>query len=125
MTQTAAFAARIAMALVCSLSATQLLAAGSLAIDSNHGDQYGFSYDYPSTGESDERALSECGGGCQVVQQFDSGCAAYAADQSAGSSVYGWYVGSSGSAAQSGALSECAAQGGSSCQVRAWGCNSQ
>lgn len=125
MTPTAVFAGRIAMLLMCTFSAAQALAAGSLAIDSNQGDQYGFAYDYASTSESDERALSECGGGCQVVQQFESGCAAYAADQSSGSTVYGWYVGSSGSEVQSGALSECAAQGGTSCQLRVWGCNSQ
>lgn len=113
------------MILLCGLSAPLVQAAGSLAIDSNQGDQYGFAYDYPSTSESDARALNECGAGCQVVQQFASGCAAYAADQAGGSSIYGWYTGSSASEVQSGALSECAAQGGTSCQVRVWGCNSQ
>jgi hypothetical protein len=124
MTKAVVVAGRIAMVLLCGLSASQVLAAGSLALDSNQGDQYGFAYDYPSTSESDERALSECGGDCQVVMQFESGCAAYAADQSSGSTVYGWYTGTSGSEVQSGALSECAAQGGSGCQVRVWGCNS-
>ena len=64
-------------------------AAGALAIDENQGDQYGFAYDYASISEASERALSECGGNCSVVQVFESGCAAYVADQTAGSTIYG------------------------------------
>ena len=59
-------------------------AAGALAIDENQGNQYGFAYDYASISEASDRALSECGGNCSVVQVFESGCAAYAADQTAG-----------------------------------------
>jgi hypothetical protein len=99
------------------------LANGALAIDSNQGDQYGFSYNHPSMGAAEQRALSECGSGCSVVLRFSSGCAAYAADQSRGSSVYGWSQAGSGGAAQSGAMNECRSRGGRSCQVRAWGCN--
>jgi hypothetical protein len=99
------------------------LANGALAIDSNQGDQYGFSYNHPSMGAAEQRALSECGRGCSVVLRFSSGCGAYAADQSRGSSVYGWSQAASGNAAQSGALNECRSRGGRSCQVRAWGCN--
>ena len=59
-------------------------------------------------------------------------CAAYAADQAAGSTAYGWgiqapgTVGSSGeSGAKNRALFECRKRGGSnsSCIVRVWGCD--
>jgi hypothetical protein len=100
-------------------------AAGALAIDENQGDQYGFAYDYASVSEASERALSECGGNCSVVQVFESGCAAYAADQTAGSTIYGWATSSDGGDAQSQALQYCSSYGGSQCMVRSWGCNSQ
>lgn len=106
------------------LSAASLVqAAGALAIDGNQGDQYGFSYNYGSMQEAEQRALSECGYGCSIVLRFESGCGAYAADQNYGSSAYGWGTASSGGEAQSRALSECASRGGSSCMVRSWGCN--
>ncbi len=112
----------IAAALALALQGSAL-ANGALAIDSNQGDQYGFSYNHPSMGAAEQRALGECGSGCSVVLRFSSGCAAYAADQSRGSSVYGWYQAGSGGAAQNGAMNECRSRGGRSCQVRVWGCN--
>ncbi|EKF76061.1 signal peptide protein [Alcanivorax hongdengensis A-11-3] len=99
-------------------------ASGALAIDSNQGDQYGFSYNYSTIQQAQARALSECGYGCRVVQTFSRGCAAYAADQSPGSSVYGWGTASSGGQAQSTAMQYCIRQGGRNCMVRAWGCDS-
>jgi hypothetical protein len=102
---------------------TAAFAYGALAIDSNHGGAYGFSYDYSTMRDARNRALSECGGGCTVVVTFTSGCAAYAADQRSGSSVYGWTNNMpSRGAAQSGALAECRAHGGRQCLVRVWGC---
>ncbi|MGB2059103.1 DUF4189 domain-containing protein [uncultured Alcanivorax sp.] len=98
---------------------------GALAIDSNQGDQYGFSYDYGTLSEAQSRALSECGYGCRVVQTFSSGCAAYAADQARGSTVYGWGTASNGGQAQNTALQYCRSRGGQQCMVRAWGCNSR
>lgn len=111
--------------LITSLFGSNAFAAGALAIDNNQGSQYGFAYDYPNISQAEQRALSECGGGCQVVLQFNSGCGAYASDQSRGSTAFGWGAESSGSAAQNRALSECKSRGGSSCVVRSWGCNSQ
>jgi hypothetical protein len=99
-------------------------AAGALAIDENQGDQYGFAYDYASVAEASQRALAECGGNCSVVQVFESGCAAYAADQTSGSTVYGWATSSDGGDAQSQALQYCSSYGGTQCIVRSWGCNS-
>lgn len=118
--------ARIMMAtLLACLYAGNAAAAGALAIDTNQGDQYGFSYDFSSMGAATDRALGECGSGCSVVLRFSSGCAAYATDQSSGSTVYGWGTASSRGSARSRAISECQSQGGMSCQVRVWGCNSQ
>ncbi len=107
-----------------SLFSAVVQAAGALAIDENQGDQYGFAYDYPSIAEASDRALAECGGNCSVVQVFESGCAAYAADQAAGSTIYGWATSSDGSDAQYQALQYCASYGGTECIVRSWGCNS-
>jgi len=104
--------------------ASYAFAYGALAIDENQGDQYGFAYNYASSGEAQNRALSECGSGCSIVKTFSSGCAAYAADQAYGSTVYGWGTGSGSGQAQSTAMQYCQSNGGSQCVVRAWGCNS-
>ncbi|MBM7062281.1 DUF4189 domain-containing protein [Pseudomonas sp. UL073] len=117
-------ATTLALSLALAVTSSQAWAAGALAIDSNQGDQFGFAYDYATLGEAQQRALGECGGNCQVVLDFDSGCAAYAADQSNGSTVYGWGTAESSGGAQQRALQECSNQGGNSCQVRTWGCNS-
>ena len=106
------------------LAATPVFAAGALAIDENQGDQWGFAYDYGSVGEAADRALSECGGNCRIVQTFSGSCAAYAADQNSGSSVYGWATAGDSGSAQSAALQYCQQNGGSYCVVRSWGCDS-
>ena len=98
---------------------------GSLAIDENQGSSYGFSYNYTSMDEADEKALSECGDDCYIVERFTSGCAAYAADQSAGSTVYGWGKAPNGADARNRALYECQKRGGNRCVVRVWACNSR
>lgn len=116
-------ATKLAFVLALSVSSTQAMAAGALAIDSNQGNQWGWSYGQASISQAEQRALSECGGGCQVVLTYSSGCGAYAADQSNGASAFGWGTSSSGSGAQSRALSECQSRGGRSCMVRAWSCN--
>ncbi len=102
----------------------ELSASGALAIDSNQGDQYGFAYNYATLSEAESRALSECGSNCSIVQTFEAGCAAYAADQTPGSTIYGWATSDSSGDAQSSALQYCSSEGGSQCIVRAWGCNS-
>ena len=98
-------------------------AAGSLAIDSLQGKEYGFSFNHPAYGVADERAKRECGQDCSIVKHFENQCAAYAADQAAGSTVYGWWQGATSAIVQQRALAECSSQGGSSCIVRAWGCD--
>ena len=104
-------------------SAAAQTSVGALAIDEGQGDQYGWAVDYETMGAARQRALSACGSGCSVVLTFER-CAAYAADQEAGSTAFGWgeSYGSSVDARQR-ALSECGSRGGSSCTVRVWGCN--
>lgn len=101
--------------------------AGALAIDGGQGTQWGWAIDYQTYGEAEQRALRECGSGCQVVMRFSDSCAAYAADQNYGSTAYGWASGYSDSgSARRRALSECESRGGSGadCTVRVWGCDS-
>ena len=99
------------------------MAAGSLAIDTLQGEKYGFSFNHPSIDQADQRAMRECGGDCSIVLRFRAECGAYSADQAKGSNAYGWATGSTSSAVQQRANSECRAKGGSSCKVRAWGCD--
>lgn len=97
---------------------------GSLAIDSNKGSAYGFSYNYPTAREADARALKECGYGCQVVKNFATGCGAYAADQSKNGTAYGWGTASTEKEAKNIALNYCRQYGGTNCIIRVWSCNS-
>ncbi len=121
--KTIAGSALVLGAFVClSAPAAAQTLVGALAIDEGQGDQYGWAVDYETAGTAGQRALSECGSGCSVVLTFER-CAAYAADQDAGSTVYGWaesYDSSAG--ARQRALAECGSRG-SGCTVRVWGCN--
>ena len=95
---------------------------GALAINESQGDQYGWAVDYETAAAADQGALSGCGAGCSVVLTFER-CAAYAADQDAGSTVYGWAESyDSASGASQRALAECGKRG-SGCTVPVWGCN--
>ena len=111
------------LATILSLASPATWAEGSLAIDSNQGPSYGFSYNYKTVGEADRKAVADCGSNCSVVRNFSGECAAYAADQSSGSTVYGWGTASTSGAAQNTAMRECSERGGTSCRVRAWGCD--
>ena len=96
---------------------------GSLAIDSNQGQVWGWSINYATAADADREALSECGTLCRIVMRFSGECAAFAADQEQGSSAHGWANGyNSGAGARSRALAECRSKGGTSCVVRSWGC---
>lgn len=119
-------------ALVAWLAASMLLfagghamAAGALAIDTLQGEKYGFSFNHPSVDQADQRSMRECGPDCSVVLRFSGECGAYAADQAKGSNAYGWGTGSTSANTQARAMSECRAKGGSSCKVRAWGCDAK
>ena len=96
---------------------------GALAIDASQGESWGWAIDYPTPSAAAERALAEYGSDCSIVMRFSGECAAYAADQTEGSTVYGWASGyESGGGAQARAMAECREKGGASCIVRAWGC---
>lgn len=118
-----AAAARLGLVLILALAGGPAMAAGSLAIDTLQGEKYGFSFNHPSIDQADQRAMRECGADCSVVMRFRAECAAYAADQAKGSNAYGWGTGATSGAVQQRALSECRGKGGSSCKVRAWGCD--
>ena len=62
---------------------------GALAIDERQGEQWGWAVDYETAAAAQARALDECGPECSVVLTFGR-CAAYAADQDAGSTAVGW-----------------------------------
>ena len=95
---------------------------GALAIDSNQGQSWGWAIDYPTVQAAKQRALAECGQNCRVVMTFSNQCAAYAADQTRGSTIYGWAKDSTGTSARNRAMNECRNRGGESCIVRVWGC---
>ena len=117
------FACRWALGLLLTLAGIHAIAAGSLAIDTLQGEKYGFSFNHPSANQADQRSLRECGADCAVVLRFSGECGAYAADQAKGSNAYGWGTGNNSANTQARAMSECRAKGGSSCKVRAWGCD--
>jgi hypothetical protein len=98
---------------------------GALAIDQNQGSAYGLGRDYPTMREAEQRALSECGRGCRIVVRFRRGCAAYSADQTRGSTIFGWAPGSTRDVARAKADANCLNYGGKRCLIRVWGCNSQ
>ena len=95
---------------------------GALAIDSNQGPSWGWAINYSTVQEAEQRALAECGDNCHVVMRFSDECAAFAADQESGSTIHGWGKDDSSVGAQNRAISECRRRGGTSCQVRVWGC---
>ena len=117
--QTVPVSALVLFALVYTMSsaAAQPLV-GALAVDERQGDQYGWAVDYETAAAAQAAALRECGGGCRVVLTFER-CAAYAADQDAGSTAVGWAESfASSSSAQQAALSACSSRGGTGCIVR-------
>jgi hypothetical protein len=94
---------------------------GTLAIDENNGDQYGWAIDYETRAEADARALRECGQNCHIVLQFAGGCGAYAVERG-NPTLYGWGTASTRVAAESRALSEARIRGGRDVLIRVWGC---
>lgn len=97
---------------------------GALAIDENQGDQWGWAAGYSTTFEAQKIALAECGAGCEIVVTFSEGCAAYAADQTQGSTVFGYsYNYATRAQAEQRAMLECRARDGQACIVRVWGCH--
>jgi len=99
---------------------------GALAIDRNQGPSWGWAIDYGTLQAATQRALAECSvENCHIVMAFTNQCAAFAADQAQGSSVYGWSKGNDAASTRNAALNHCRARGGTSCLVRVWGCTTR
>ena len=99
---------------------------GALAIDSLKGSAWGWGVDYETLQGAEERVLRECRSeSCHVVMTFTNQCGALAADQTEGSTVYGWAKGSDAADTRARALARCSERGGTSCLIRAWGCTTR
>ena len=73
------------------MSGTSANLSGALAIDSNQGPSWGWAVDYETVQAASQSALARCGvQSCQVVMTFTNQCGAFAADQTRGSTLYGW-----------------------------------
>ena len=125
---------RILVTIICSalaLSGLALLtdikveAAGAIAI--GKCNRVGYSYDYPSQGAAERRALSECRANgdrtCQVVVTIHRSCGAFAVSGPGGCSARGWSYAETRARAENIALGQCRKYGGSSCRVQAWVCD--
>jgi hypothetical protein len=98
-------------------------AAGALAVDSTQGTRYGWWAGSTGMDHAAAQALSSCGSGCSVVTQWDSGCAAFAADQAINRGhIFASAAGPNAAVAQSNAYRACTDRGGLNCQVRVWAC---
>jgi hypothetical protein len=117
-----AFLAALVFAVIAGQSPA--MAFGALAIDTPQGPSYGFAIDHGSENAARAAAIAKCGPKCRTVVIFRSTCAAYAADQAAGSTVYGWGYGPTQQRASELALGFCRKEGGSRCQLRVWACES-
>jgi hypothetical protein len=94
---------------------------GSIAYNERNGAS-GFSYDYSSQRDADQRALAECGkqgSGCKVVKQFANGCAAYARGTQG---AFGSGTALTKKAAQNHAVGACKRYG-NSCEVIVYACS--
>lgn len=67
---------------------------GALAIDRTNGFYYGWSFDYATLAEAENKAIEECnakGGNCTVVLSYSgTGCAAYRTSDGDVGTAYGW-----------------------------------
>jgi Domain of unknown function (DUF4189) len=93
---------------------------GAIAFSTDSG-AHGYSYDFGSRGEAEERALQECGSGCEVVLWFKNSCGALAAGEGNG---YGTAWAGNREAAEDAALRVCAQNAGN-CSVKAWACTTR
>jgi uncharacterized protein (TIGR02145 family) len=102
---------------------------GALAIDRSNGFYFGWSNDYATLKEAEERALLECknkGGNCSVVLTFSgTGCAAYRTVEGGKGTAYGWGIAKTKEEADAIAMRECLKRsGGASPSNFVWSCNS-
>jgi hypothetical protein len=92
-------------------------AAADGALATGPQQRFGAGFNYRTPREARNRALEQCGGGCSIVTMFRHACAAYAADRSRGSSIFGWAEAPSASRAERRALENCEEYGGRNCRA--------
>lgn len=102
---------------------------GALAVDRSNGFYYGWSYDYATLKEAEDKALAECkkrGGNCSIVLSFSgAGCAAYRTIKSNVGTAYGWGVAKTKEAADAIAIAECKKRSKGVMPTNfVWACNS-
>jgi serine/threonine-protein kinase len=87
--------------------------------------RWGYSYNWDSRYEAEQRALQECsakGRACKVVTWFKNNCGALA---NGSNGAYGYAWGPNKEAAIRKATRYCRQQGGTHCTWRCWACNSR
>ncbi len=105
------------------LVATGAQANGALVLNPQHTYAYGWAISRVSQSVADSEATLRCSGPCGVVHHFSHTCAAYAADLAPHAFANGWAQNRSLADAESLAMRECGAEGGTRCVVLAWGCD--
>jgi hypothetical protein len=93
---------------------------GAIAYSPSSGS-FGYSYEHANRTQAESRAVRECGkDDCKVATWFFNNCGAVAA---ASNGAWGGAQGGSERTAQSAALSRCANEGGTSCEIKVTRCS--
>ena len=99
-------------------------AAGALAIGSCGA--FGEAYDFRTSEEARQSALSKCQGDtCRVVTIAKHGCAAFAVDFANPCGAHGWGKGPRLGGSQNAALQACYKDGGKECVIRTFFCDAK
>jgi hypothetical protein len=99
-------------------------AAGALAIGSCGA--FGEAFDYRSTEEASQSALSKCQAeSCRVVTTAKRSCAAFAVDFVNPCGAHGWGKGPRLGGSQNAALEACYRDGGKECVIRTFFCDAK
>ena len=115
--------AALAPALLVSLALSPAAAAdnyGAIAFSQDSG-KVGWSYDYRSRSEAEERALEECGGDCEVVLWIMNACGALATGDDNG---YGTGWAGTRERAEEIALTNCE-ENADNCRINRWICTTR
>jgi hypothetical protein len=102
---------------------------GALAIDRSNGFYYGWSYDYSTLAEAEQKAIEECnkkGGNCTVVLSYSgTGCAAYRTIDGKIGTAFGWGLAKTKEEADAIATKECLKRSNGTIPTNfVWSCNS-
>jgi hypothetical protein len=93
---------------------------GAIAFAPGSG-RAGWSFDYDTRANAENRALANCGAGCKVVTWFKNACGALAVGHNNG---YGAGWADSRAAAEQKAMGYCRANS-SNCDIRRWVCTTR